>query len=141
MSTFTGLYCKMARCNLQLFEWYNQASQKIKLFDIFLLNLSIKCIGLKEVSSIQHVWRKSLLKKHFALVEAYIWYLFVSLQEISKVAHKHGALVMVDNSIMSPVLSKPLDLGAGALFFLSLKLWWRFSLCCLTSEDRYNVYS
>lgn len=28
-------------------------------------------------------------------------------------AHAHGALVLVDNSIMSPVLSQPLELGAG----------------------------
>lgn len=28
-------------------------------------------------------------------------------------AHAHGAIVLVDNSIMSPVLSQPLDLGAG----------------------------
>ena len=67
-------------------------------------------------------WLKKIsLKIAFAFVEVYIWYLFVFLQEISKIAHKHGALVMVDNSIMSPVLSKPLDLGAGALFFLTLK--------------------
>jgi hypothetical protein len=29
------------------------------------------------------------------------------------IAHEHGALVVVDNSIMSPILSKPLSLGAG----------------------------
>jgi cystathionine beta-lyase/cystathionine gamma-synthase len=28
-------------------------------------------------------------------------------------AHAHGALLLVDNSIMSPVLSQPLTLGAG----------------------------
>lgn len=28
-------------------------------------------------------------------------------------AHAHGALLLVDNSIMSPVLSQPLELGAG----------------------------
>lgn len=28
-------------------------------------------------------------------------------------AHTHGALVLVDNSIMSSVLSQPLELGAG----------------------------
>jgi hypothetical protein len=27
--------------------------------------------------------------------------------------HAHGALLLVDNSIMSPVLSQPLTLGAG----------------------------
>lgn len=28
-------------------------------------------------------------------------------------AHAHGALLLIDNSIMSPVLSQPLELGAG----------------------------
>ena len=35
-------------------------------------------------------------------------------QKIAEMAHAHGALLMVDNSIMSPVLSQPLTLGAGA---------------------------
>lgn len=30
-------------------------------------------------------------------------------------AHAQGALLLVDNSIMSPVLSRPLELGAGML--------------------------
>lgn len=34
-------------------------------------------------------------------------------QKIAEMAHAHEALLMVDNSIMSPVLSKPLTLGAG----------------------------
>ncbi|KAI0492284.1 hypothetical protein KFK09_026554 [Dendrobium nobile] len=38
--------------------------------------------------------------------------------KISEIAHSHGALVLVDNSIMSPVLSQPLKLGAGSLFFI-----------------------
>lgn len=35
------------------------------------------------------------------------------IREIAKIAHEHGALLIVDNSIMSPILSKPLNLGAG----------------------------
>lgn len=38
---------------------------------------------------------------------------FLSLQKIAEMAHAQGALVLVDNSIMSPVLSRPLELGAG----------------------------
>jgi cystathionine beta-lyase len=34
-------------------------------------------------------------------------------QKIAEMAHAHGALVLVDNSILSPVLSQPLELGAG----------------------------
>ena len=34
-------------------------------------------------------------------------------QAIAEIAHKVGALLLVDNSIMSPVLSRPLALGAG----------------------------
>ncbi|KAL4290900.1 hypothetical protein GQ457_14G022310 [Hibiscus cannabinus] len=34
------------------------------------------------------------------------------IHRISEIAHANGALVLVDNSIMSPVLSQPLELGA-----------------------------
>jgi cysteine-S-conjugate beta-lyase len=36
-----------------------------------------------------------------------------ALQKITEIAHSHGALGLVDNSIMSPVLSCPIELGAG----------------------------
>ncbi|XP_058729108.1 cystathionine beta-lyase, chloroplastic-like [Vicia villosa] len=35
------------------------------------------------------------------------------IRKIAEMAHAHGALVLVDNSIMSPVLSQPLELGAA----------------------------
>lgn len=38
---------------------------------------------------------------------------FFLFQKIAEMAHAHDALVMVDNSIMSPVLSCPIELGAG----------------------------
>ncbi|KAG0559162.1 hypothetical protein M758_10G082000 [Ceratodon purpureus] len=38
--------------------------------------------------------------------------LISDIREIAKIAHEHGSLVVVDNSIMSPILSKPLNLGA-----------------------------
>ncbi|KAF9591635.1 hypothetical protein IFM89_005216 [Coptis chinensis] len=41
------------------------------------------------------------------------------IRKISEIAHAHGALFLVDNSIMSPVLSQPLELGA-ALFIVNL---------------------
>lgn len=34
------------------------------------------------------------------------------LRALVDIAHKYGALVMVDNSIMTPVYQRPLDLGA-----------------------------
>ncbi|GAY33036.1 hypothetical protein CUMW_274520 [Citrus unshiu] len=34
------------------------------------------------------------------------------IRKIAEMAHAHGALLLVDNSIMSPVLSRPLELGA-----------------------------
>lgn len=44
-------------------------------------------------------------------------------------AHQHGALLLVDNSIMSPVLSQPLELGAGIntyiLWMLSFILFFK----------------
>ncbi|KAM1396768.1 hypothetical protein ACFX2I_014424 [Malus domestica] len=35
------------------------------------------------------------------------------IRKIAEMAHAHGAIVLVDNNIMSPVLSQPLDLGAS----------------------------
>ncbi|KAG0617501.1 hypothetical protein M758_5G193900 [Ceratodon purpureus] len=43
------------------------------------------------------------------------------IREISKIAHEHGALVIVDNSIMSPILSKPLSLGADIVMHSATK--------------------
>ena len=37
------------------------------------------------------------------------------LRRISELAHRHGALVIVDNTFMTPVLQKPLDLGADVV--------------------------
>ncbi|KAL9261378.1 Cystathionine beta-lyase, chloroplastic-like protein [Drosera capensis] len=34
------------------------------------------------------------------------------IRKVAEMAHAHGALVLVDNSIMSPVLCRPLELGA-----------------------------
>ena len=34
------------------------------------------------------------------------------IRRISEMAHAHGALVLVDNSILAPVFQRPLDLGA-----------------------------
>lgn len=44
-------------------------------------------------------------------------------------AHAHDALVLVDNSIMSPVVSQPLELGAGSnikheLYILQITLFY-----------------
>ncbi|MCO5580908.1 hypothetical protein L7F22_034781 [Adiantum nelumboides] len=44
-----------------------------------------------------------------------------NIREIARIAHQHGALVMVDNSIMSPVLSKPLELGADIVMHSATK--------------------
>ena len=37
------------------------------------------------------------------------------LEEISKIAHKHGAKVVVDNTFMSPALQNPIDFGADVV--------------------------
>ncbi|MQL97270.1 hypothetical protein Taro_029961, partial [Colocasia esculenta] len=44
------------------------------------------------------------------------------IRKISEIAHAHGAIVMVDNSIMSPVLSRPLELGADIVMHSATKL-------------------
>jgi len=36
----------------------------------------------------------------------------IDIQRVCEIAHKHGAIVVVDNTFMSPYFQKPLDLGA-----------------------------
>ncbi|XP_023518644.1 cystathionine beta-lyase, chloroplastic isoform X2 [Cucurbita pepo subsp. pepo] len=43
------------------------------------------------------------------------------IRKIATMAHKHGALVLVDNSILSPVLSQPLELGADIVMHSATK--------------------
>ncbi|KAK4253971.1 hypothetical protein QN277_009411 [Acacia crassicarpa] len=43
------------------------------------------------------------------------------IRKISEIAHAHGAIVLVDNSSMSPVLSQPLDLGADIVMHSNTK--------------------
>ncbi|XP_021854389.2 cystathionine beta-lyase, chloroplastic [Spinacia oleracea] len=43
------------------------------------------------------------------------------IRKISELAHAHGALVLVDNSILSPVLSQPLELGADIVMHSATK--------------------
>ncbi|KAG6545203.1 hypothetical protein Mapa_013315 [Marchantia paleacea] len=43
------------------------------------------------------------------------------IRGIADIAHKFGALLMVDNSIMSPILSKPLELGADIVMHSATK--------------------
>ncbi|CAI9765632.1 unnamed protein product [Fraxinus pennsylvanica] len=43
------------------------------------------------------------------------------IRKIAEMAHAHGALVLVDNSIMSPVLSLPLELGADIVMHSATK--------------------
>nr|KJB46237.1 hypothetical protein B456_007G353500 [Gossypium raimondii] len=38
------------------------------------------------------------------------------IRRIAEMAHTHGAILLVDNSIMTPVLSRPLELGAATKF-------------------------
>lgn len=52
--------------------------------------------------------------------------MIIIVQKIAEIAHAHGALVLVDNSIMSPVLSQPLDLGAG-------------NMLCFDHSEEYHV--
>ncbi|TVU02667.1 hypothetical protein EJB05_51828, partial [Eragrostis curvula] len=43
------------------------------------------------------------------------------IKKIAEIAHSHGALVLVDNSIMSPVLSRPIELGADIVMHSATK--------------------
>jgi methionine-gamma-lyase len=42
--------------------------------------------------------------------------LVTDIRAVSELAHRHGALVVVDNTFASPYLQKPLDLGADVVF-------------------------
>ncbi|KAI4386553.1 hypothetical protein MLD38_004480 [Melastoma candidum] len=43
------------------------------------------------------------------------------IRKIAAIAHENGSLVLVDNSIMSPVLSRPLELGADIVMHSATK--------------------
>jgi methionine-gamma-lyase len=43
------------------------------------------------------------------------------IAEVSKTAHKHGALVLVDNTFATPVIARPLTLGADAVLYSATK--------------------
>ncbi|MBS91951.1 MAG: O-succinylhomoserine sulfhydrylase [Rickettsiales bacterium] len=45
----------------------------------------------------------------------------VDIQEVSKLAHKSGALVVVDNVFATPILQKPLNLGADVVMYSATK--------------------
>ncbi|CAM6083255.1 unnamed protein product [Calypogeia fissa] len=47
--------------------------------------------------------------------------MIADIRGISEIAHKNGALVMVDNTMMSPVLSKPIELGADIVMHSATK--------------------
>lgn len=66
-----------------------------------------------------------------------------SFQKIAIMAHKHGALVLVDNSILSPVLSQPLDLGAGIKILpnFNVKNHSLTKKLKLMDEDIFNIIS
>ncbi|KRK87602.1 trans-sulfuration enzyme family protein [Lentilactobacillus sunkii] len=44
-----------------------------------------------------------------------------SVKQIAKVAHQHDALVVVDNTFLTPYLQKPLDLGADVVLHSATK--------------------
>lgn len=44
-----------------------------------------------------------------------------SVKQISKVAHEHDAMVIVDNTFLTPYLQKPLDLGADLVLHSATK--------------------
>eukprot|EP00128_Syssomonas_multiformis_P013262 Colp12_sorted_trinity150504_noHs@2331 len=43
------------------------------------------------------------------------------LREITKIAHEHGAIVVVDNTMMSPYLQRPLELGIDIVYHSGTK--------------------
>ncbi|KAI9125527.1 hypothetical protein K1719_002945 [Acacia pycnantha] len=59
------------------------------------------------------------------------------IRAISKIAHAYGAILFIDNSVMSPVLSQPLDLGADIVMHSATKFIAGNSSCM---ADQINDY-
>ncbi|KAJ8534209.1 hypothetical protein K7X08_007533 [Anisodus acutangulus] len=77
----------------------------------------VDCTNLDEVASVikpstKLVWLESPTNPRQQICD---------IRKIAKMAHAHGALVLVDNSIMSPVLSYPLELGADIVMHSATK--------------------
>ncbi|KAJ8570426.1 hypothetical protein K7X08_037398 [Anisodus acutangulus] len=77
----------------------------------------VDCTNLDEVASVikpltKLVWLESPTNPRQQICD---------IRKIAKMAHAHGALVLVDNSIMSPVLSHPLELGADIVMHSATK--------------------
>lgn len=78
-----------------------------------------------------YVWTVSVVDSYFPFLLFLFYFIFFTsllifiknFQKIAKMAHTHGALVLVDNSIMSPVLSQPLELGAGKQYAMVVPLF------------------
>ena len=45
----------------------------------------------------------------------------VDIQKVSKIAHEHGAIVIVDNIFASPILQKPIEFGADVVLYSGTK--------------------
>ena len=45
----------------------------------------------------------------------------IDIQHVSNIAHRHGALVIVDNIFASPVLQRPIDFGADIVVYSGTK--------------------
>lgn len=45
----------------------------------------------------------------------------IDIKAVCEIAHKHGAKVVIDNAFASPVLQKPLDLGADMVIYSATK--------------------
>ena len=45
----------------------------------------------------------------------------IDIESVTKIAHRFNALVIVDNILASPVLQKPIDLGADIVVYSGTK--------------------
>nr|BAN57423.2 mimosinase [Mimosa pudica] len=88
-------------------------------------------IGRKEGIVVKHVNTSDLdeVKRNMSNKTKLVWLespsnpqLRVSdIRSIAKIAHAYGAILFIDNSVMSPVLSNPLDLGADIVMHSATK--------------------
>mmetsp|Transcript_33332 Transcript_33332/g.74716 ORF Transcript_33332/g.74716 Transcript_33332/m.74716 type:complete len:414 (-) Transcript_33332:53-1294(-) len=69
-----------------------------------------------------------------------------NIRELSKIVHNHGALLTVDNTILTPLLMKPLELGADVVVHSATKFFGGHAdvmsgfVCCKTEELSKQIY-
>lgn len=79
------------------------------------------CIDFTDLSSVEEVIKTT--KPRVVRIETPTnpMMTIVDIEGVSKIAHKHGALVLVDNTFATPALQRPFELGADVVLHSTTK--------------------